>query len=61
MTLKFTVTPDGSVVKVSTEGMSAPDPDLQGCVIKALKRLKFPAPSDKTAHQISYPFVLRPE
>ncbi len=61
LNLKFTVGPDGHVTKASVEGISSPDPDLQGCVVKALKRLTFPAPGDKTAKHINYPLVLKPE
>ena len=59
--LKFTITPDGHVTRASVEGISSPDPDLQGCVVKALKRLTFPPPGDKIAKQINYPLVLKPE
>ena len=59
--LLFTVEGDGSVKSARVEKMSEPDPDLQGCVLRTLRRLKFPAPTDGNPKKITYPLVLRPE
>ncbi|MBI3555635.1 MAG: energy transducer TonB [Deltaproteobacteria bacterium] len=61
LTLKFTISGEGQVTKAAVDGMSSPDPDLQGCVVKALKRLRFPVPGDRAPKQLTYPLVLKPE
>lgn len=59
--LRFTVTPDGQVRNAEVESMSVPDPDLQGCVLTVLKKLKFPPPKDGKPKNISYPLTVKPE
>ena len=61
MKLKFTVEADGSVKRAAVIDMSAPDPDLQACVLKTLRKLNFPKPSDGKPKEIKYPLVLKPD
>lgn len=57
--LRFVVESDGHVQKAHIERMSMPDPDLQSCVLRVLKKLRFPAPRDQKPKEIHYPLVLK--
>lgn len=59
--LRFWVSPEGSVTKAKVENMKGPDPDLHVCIVRALKKMKFPPPSDGKDTEITYPLTLRPE
>ena len=59
--LRFTINGQGKVEKAETESMTSPDPDLQTCVLRALKRLQFPVPKDRKSKEINYPLILKPE
>ena len=59
--LRFTIDADGHVHKPRISNMSAGDPDLHGCVLRTLSRIKFPPPQDGESKEITYPLVLRPE
>ncbi len=61
LALRFMVEPDGRVSKANIDSMSAPDPDLHGCVVRQLKKVKFPPPADGLRKEIRYPLVLKPE
>ncbi len=58
--LKFRVDPAGKVLKgIWVEKMTGADPDLKVCLIKVLKGIQFPAPSDGQTKLITYPLVLK--
>lgn len=61
LTLRFTVDPEGNVKKPRIDDMTEGDPDLYSCVLRVLKRMKFPPPPDGQAKPIVYPLVVRPE
>jgi TonB family protein len=52
---KFTIEPQGSVSDVKCEGVH---PDVEECVSKAVKELKFPPSAEKV--EVSYPFTFKP-
>ncbi|MBA2540277.1 MAG: TonB family protein [Deltaproteobacteria bacterium] len=52
---KFTIEPQGSVSDVKCEGVH---PDVEECVSKAVKELKFPPSAAKV--EVSYPFTFKP-
>ncbi len=55
VTATFTIGRDGSVGKVTAKGVH---PDVETCVIEAVKLFQFP-PSDSEV-QVAYPFTFRP-
>ena len=59
--LKFQVDGDGSIKKASVERMNEPDPDLQSCILRTLKRISFPKPLDGKPQYVSYALTLKSE
>ncbi|MGE4232830.1 MAG: hypothetical protein AB7F43_05810 [Bacteriovoracia bacterium] len=60
--LKFRVGPEGKVLRgIWVEKMVGPDPDLKICLIKVLKKIEFPPPSDGQTKLITYPITLKAE
>ncbi|HRK01985.1 MAG TPA: tryptophan--tRNA ligase, partial [Oligoflexia bacterium] len=58
---RFTILPSGVVAKPRIDGMSSPDPDLHGCLLRALAKVQFPKPKDKKPKEIGYTITIRPE
>lgn len=61
MQLRFLIDANGNVTRSTVEKMNGPDPDLRGCILRALNRIQFPKPDDGKAKDIQYPLILRPE
>ncbi len=57
VTVKFFITPAGSVTNVSASGL---DPDVASCVAKFVSDIKFPKPKGGGGVQVTYPFSFRP-
>ncbi len=57
--LKFQVSPDGKADKIEVQNMSDPDPDLQVCLKRAVKKINFPKPKDGQAKPVLYPITLK--
>ncbi|MEM6995929.1 MAG: AgmX/PglI C-terminal domain-containing protein [Myxococcota bacterium] len=60
VSVKFTVGPTGKVSKSEVKKSTVEDPNVGNCVAKAVKRWKFPKPTDGKAADVLYPFVLSP-
>lgn len=61
LTLDFTIDGQGFVKEADIAQMTAPDPDLRGCILYTLKKIRFPAPKDGKSKKIQYPLTLRPQ
>lgn len=59
--LKFQIDGDGSIKKALVERMNEPDPDLQVCILRTLKRISFPRPFDGKPQYVSYALTLKSE
>ncbi len=57
--LKFNVTPEGKAEKIEVLDMSDPDPDLQLCLKRAVKKINFPKPKDGKLKPVLYPVTLK--
>jgi len=55
VSLRFTVAPDGSVKDASATGFD----EIDDCVVKQLKTIKFPKPSDPENATVEYPLVFK--
>jgi TonB family protein len=59
--LKFTIGPDGNVLVAVVKESTISDPDVGTCMVKAVKRWKFPKPDGGGNVVVEYPFVLTSE
>lgn len=57
--LKFNVTPEGKAEKIEVMEMTDPDPDLQICLKRTVKKINFPKPQDGKVKPILYPITLK--
>lgn len=60
VTVRFTVSPNGKVTESSLETSTLDDAPVGNCVAKAVKRWRFPTPTDGKDSVVVYPFVLSP-
>ena len=59
--LRFLVTAEGKASKAKVVGMTDPDPDLQLCLMKVLRKIDFPKPADGQPKPVNYPLTIKPE
>lgn len=57
--LKFNVTPEGKAEQIEVVNMLDPDPDLQLCLRRAVKKINFPKPQDGKVKSVLYPITLK--
>ncbi|HWB75549.1 MAG TPA: AgmX/PglI C-terminal domain-containing protein [Nannocystaceae bacterium] len=58
ITVSFTIGPTGSVIVSKAKSSTLKDRDVDACIVKAVKRWKFPKPDGGGAVDVTYPFVL---
>ncbi len=57
--VKFTISPSGTVSKASIASSSLGSKNVEGCVLKVAKKLRFPKPKGGSV-VVSYPFMFAP-
>ncbi|MEM6991092.1 MAG: AgmX/PglI C-terminal domain-containing protein [Myxococcota bacterium] len=60
VTIDFTIGATGKVTASSVDKSTVGDENVDKCIAKAVKRWKFPKPSDGNDVEVAYPFVLSP-
>ncbi len=55
--LTFVITPTGRASKIGIEKMSSPDPDFADCIVRKIKKFRFPEPEDGLNHAVRYPLI----
>jgi len=58
--VRFTIDGKGSVASAAVSEDTLADAKVSGCVVKAVRRWKFPRPHGGGVVQVTYPFVLEP-
>ena len=60
VTMQFVISPSGAVTVAVVSKSEIDDKELGVCIGKAIKRWKFPVPSDAGNAVVNYPFVFKP-
>lgn len=58
LTVDFTINANGRVAEAEEASTTVPDRRVNRCIVKAVKRWKFPKPRGGGSVEVSYPFVL---
>jgi TonB family protein len=57
--VRFTVNPEGRVMRATVKSSTTSDPRVQACVAKAVRSFRFPRPWGGASVTVTYPFVVR--
>jgi TonB family protein len=57
--VKFTIGPTGAVTEASVGNSTLQDQKVEACILKAIRRWKFPSPKGGGIVDVSYPFVFK--
>lgn len=60
VTVEFTVPGDGKVSAAAVDTTTLPKDDVEKCIVKAVKRWRFPKPTGGVTVVVKFPFVLEP-
>lgn len=60
LVVSFTIAPNGTVSTVRATESSLSSPAIEGCVMRQIRRWRFPQPSGGGIVVVSYPFEFRP-
>lgn len=60
VTVRLSISPDGTVVDAEAVDNDTGDPELGDCIANATAQLRFPAPGGDQNVTLTYPFVLAP-
>jgi TonB family protein len=58
LTVRFVIDPTGHVASVEPLSTNARDPEVDRCVLRAVKALVFPAPEGPGYVTVTYPFII---
>ena len=60
VTVEFEIGGAGKVTSSEIKSSTLGNPGVEGCIVKAVERWKYPKPKDGEPVKVSYPFRLEP-
>ena len=61
VSMRFVIGSDGRVSEVKGEGSTLNSPEMEECMVSAIKAIEFPRPAAGGAVEVSYPFAFSPK
>jgi TonB family protein len=59
VSLRFVISHSGSVVSAKVQSSTLGQPDVESCVLRAIKRITFPPPAGGGVVIVTYPFQFK--